>query len=123
MGYVTASADFKMNNHYLWKEIDLNLQKLDVEAQFPAIPTPIGNLTIKSVKADGNIIVKANTASKAVPKGDDLDYTKLGDKCTSVPLTSVDDMASFVSAQRMQQRLAAVLTAVAASTRADTLVV
>merc|ERR1712107_925628 len=71
--YVTASADFHMDKNYLWHEIDLDLQNVDVEGPIPLPSLPIvGNLTINSVKANGNTKVNVKTSSKGGPSTDDL---------------------------------------------------
>merc|ERR1712050_716225 len=113
---VTASADFHMDKNYLWHEIDLNLQNVDVEGPIPLPPLPIvGNLTINSIKANGNTRVNVKTASKGGPSAGDLDYTKLGDTCTKLPPMDFEDVADVVSEYRMKQILMGLVIAVAAN--------
>merc|ERR1712087_186146 len=99
-------------------------QKVDVEGPIPLPPLPaVGNLTINSIQANGNTHVSVNTVSKGGPSAVDLDYTKLGDTCTKLPPMAFEDVADFVSAYRMKQRLIGIVTAVAAHQESETMVV
>jgi len=121
---VTASADFHMDKDYLWHEIDLNLQKVDVEGPIPLPPLPVvGNLTINSVKANGNTKVDVKASSKGGPSATDLDYTKLTDKCTKLPPMDFEDVVRFLSEHRMKARIMGLLMAVVANDVSETVVV
>merc|ERR1712232_220700 len=120
---VAASADFHMDKDYLWHEIDLNLQKVDVEGPIPLPQLPVvGNLTINSIKANGNTKVSVKTANKGGPSAGDLDYTKLADKCTELPPKAFEDVVGFVSEHRIQQRIIGLVMA-AVDQSSDTVVI
>jgi len=123
--YVTASVDFKMDKDYLWHEIDMDLQKVDVEGPIPLppLPAPIGNLTINSIKASGTTVINVKAASKDGPSPSDLDYTKIGDTCTKLPPVAFKDVRELLIAQRMRPQAIVALIAAAAAKQDSKLVV
>merc|ERR1712083_1151284 len=111
---LTLGMDLLLDKNYLWNQVLLNVSAhMPHPVSLPAMPKPIGNITVQSVTADGGLSLKANSVSPTGPTAMDLDYRELSHTCASTPDGGITDIVELLLSHRMEaQAMAAMIATV-----------
>lgn len=105
----------RVDKNYLWKQVLFNFSgHMPHPVALPPMPEPIGNITVQSMVAEGDVTFKSLSAIPSGPTAIDLDYKQLTHTCESAPLgEGITDIVDFLVSQRMEAQ--AMVATIAAS--------